>query len=258
VVLVDTHLQAHQAYSLLRTGQVVQLAVALHQVRDPVIALGDFNCDDSDPEYRVLIGLTGLRDVAVALDRREPTLLRSNPFRADRGSDHRIDLVLTRDGRDRRVVPRSVRRIFDETFLLDGELASYSDHAGLRAELEIEAGPGAPLPTPGADIVQLARDLLEEGCNEAEGRRRQHLAWAGAGIAGATAVAVGERVGHPLTRRQFLRAGLQGAALLGLASSSVFSLLAELFEPSEIRAFRHLSSDLARLARAPQSRVEPR
>jgi len=257
VELVDTHLQARYpshsptCYASHRTGQVVQLALGLRGVRAPVIALGDFNCSDEDPVYRILLGLTGLRDVAVALGRPEPTLLHSNPFAsANRRSDHRIDLVLARDGWDRRVVPRSARRIFDETFLIDGELATYSDHAGVRAELEIEAGPGAPPSAPDAGILELARSLLDTGRAEAEGRRRLHWEWAGAGLAGATAVAVAERAAPRLTRRGLLHAGLQGAALLALASTGACSLLAEHFEPSEIRAFRDLSAGLASLAEA--------
>src|SRR5262249_40765776 len=119
VELVDTHLQARypshspSCYASHRTGQVVQLALGLRDGPHPVIALGDFTCGDGDPVYDVLLGLTGLRDVAVVLDRPEPTLLRSNPYASEtRRTDQRIDLALARDGWDRRVVPRSVRRIF--------------------------------------------------------------------------------------------------------------------------------------------------
>src|SRR5262249_19286023 len=128
--------------------------------------------------------------------------------------------------------------------------ATSSDPAGGRAELEIEAGPGAPPSAPEAGILELARSLLDAGRAEAEGRRRRHWEWAGAGLAGATAVAVAERAVPRLTRRGFLHAGLQGAALLALASTGVCSLLAERFEPSEIRAFRDLSAGLASLAAA--------
>ncbi|MBW1685013.1 MAG: endonuclease/exonuclease/phosphatase family protein, partial [Deltaproteobacteria bacterium] len=105
VIFVDTHLHARYGgdvaheYLAYRIGEVVQMALRLAVVREPLIAAGDFNFREGDPEYRVLQGLTRLRDVAAELGRPEPTVFRGNPFRAGgRKTDRRIDFLFIRDG----------------------------------------------------------------------------------------------------------------------------------------------------------------
>jgi endonuclease/exonuclease/phosphatase family metal-dependent hydrolase len=134
ISLIDTHLQARYTadvpheYLAHRTGQVVQLALNARRIDDPLVILGDFNFREGQPEHRILLGLTGLRDVAAELDHRTPTIARSNPYRSHSSKpDRRVDFVFARDAHDRRLVARSVEGVFDETFLLDGEPSSYSN-----------------------------------------------------------------------------------------------------------------------------------
>ena len=77
LTFIDTHLHArysgdvaHQ-YRGHRVGQIVQLAMGSIETTDPVIAAGDFNFTEGQPEYQVLTGLTGMRDAAAELDRRQ-------------------------------------------------------------------------------------------------------------------------------------------------------------------------------------------
>ena len=154
LLLVDTHLHArynHDAphrYRPHRVAQLSQVVTALVRTADPVILTGDLNFAEGDPEYLVLCGLTGVRDVAAALDHREPTVLNTNPYRPEMVlPSRRIDFVFLRDGATRGLVPRSVRRVFDQSLELDDGPRAYSDHAGVLAELEV-GPPTAPAPPP--------------------------------------------------------------------------------------------------------------
>jgi endonuclease/exonuclease/phosphatase family metal-dependent hydrolase len=252
ISLIDTHLQARYSadvpheYLAQRTGQVVQLALSARGIDEPLVILGDFNFREGQPEHRILTGLTGLRDVAAELDHRAPTIARSNPYRRDSPKpDRRVDFVFARDGRDRGLVARSVEAAFDETFLLDGEPSSYSNHAGVMADLEIApSGSAEPPRLPQAAAVELARKVLRAGRREAEARRRGGRAWAGAGVGCATLVALGQRRMAKVGRRRLLRTGLQAGALLALTPSVGFSILSELFVPSEIEAYDALLKHL--------------
>jgi endonuclease/exonuclease/phosphatase family metal-dependent hydrolase len=254
ISLIDTHLQARYTadvpheYLAHRTGQVVQLALNARRIDDPLVILGDFNFREGQPEHRILLGLTGLRDVAAELDHRTPTIARSNPYRSHSSKpDRRVDFVFARDAHDRRLVARSVEGVFDETFLLDGEPSSYSNHAGVLADLEIARGGSVEEPrAERASAIDLAREVLREGRNEAEARRRSGRAWAGAGLGCASLAALGERKMARVGRRGLLRTGLQAGALLALTPTVGFSILSELFVPSEIEAYdallRHLEA----------------
>jgi endonuclease/exonuclease/phosphatase family metal-dependent hydrolase len=254
ISLIDTHLQARYSadvpheYLAHRTGQVVQLALNARGIDDPLVILGDFNFREGQPEHQILLGLTGLRDLAAELDQRTPTIARSNPYRSDSSKpDRRVDFVFARNARDRRLVARSVGGVFDETFLLDGEPSSYSNHAGVVADLEIaHGGDGEERRVPQASAIELARQVLLDGRSDAEARRRGGRAWAGAGLGCATLVAIGERRMARVERRRLLRAGLQAGALLALMPSVGFSILSELFVPGEIEAYdsllRHLET----------------
>lgn len=254
--LVSTHLHARyaqdmeHAYVPQRVAQIVQLASELWALDSPTLVVGDFNFTEQDPEHRVLTGLTGLRDVAVELDRRQPTALRSNPYRGGSRKDRRIDYVFARDGRGAWVMPRAIERSFDEVFLLDGAPASVSDHAGLIAEVEVLPGPARDSVAPSASALALAREWLARGRADAARRREGARAAAGIGIVCAGAIALGERSLPALSRRRLLRRGLHGVALLALAPSLGLSLLSEVVAPDELRAFEALSERLASAPRA--------
>lgn len=259
ITLVNTHLQARYSktvpheYRTLRTGQIVQLALATREVRGPVIVVGDFNLRDHDESYRVLTGLTGLRDVAAELNHAAPTVVRRNAYRRGTSKpDHRIDYVFARDGADRRILSQRAKRVFDEPLILEGEPAAYSNHLGVLVELAIEAGPGRTPHAPDRYAIQQAAQLLSRGRSEAERRQRGTRAWAGAGMGCALIAAAGNR-GLATTRRRLLRGTLRGAAIAALTPGIGFSILSEIFVPDELRAFEVLAKRLTRLDTSPDS-----
>jgi endonuclease/exonuclease/phosphatase family metal-dependent hydrolase len=252
LTLVNTHLQARYSksvpheYRALRTGQIVQLAINAMELEDPVFATGDFNFGDDDVGHRVLTGLTGFRDVAAELEHREPTVIRSNPYRTMRWKpDRRSDYVFVRNGARSRLKPVSVSRVFDEAFTLGGRPAALSNHAGVMAEIEV-----APGDIMGArrlfdpDTVELAQRLLSEGIAEAQERQRGGRTWVGAGIGWALMGAVGTRK-LSTTRRRLLRGALRGAAVAALAPAVGLSILSEVYVPNELRAFERLAQRLS-------------
>lgn len=254
VSLCTTHLHARyaadveHAYVPQRIAQVVQLASALWSAEQPVLALGDFNFSESDVEHRVLCGLAGLRDVAIELDRRQPTALRHNPYRGARKPDRRIDYVFARDGVHARVEPVRLERVLDEVFVLDGRAAAVSDHAGLLAEVRIAPGGTGYLPPRDASAIALARHWLAVGRAEAARRRDDARTFAGLGLVCAGGVALGRRRVATLSRRRLLRGGLGALALLAVPPSVGLSLLSEVAAPEEIRAFDALRARLDALA----------
>jgi len=256
VTLVDTHLHARHssdmpnAYRPQRTAQIVQLASSAVHIEDPIIALGDFNFDEGMDEHAILTGLTGLRDVAIELDQRDPTVWKGNAYRFGRSKPgRRIDYVFVRDGLHQGITARHVGRAFDEVLDLPGGPASYSDHAGVMAEVVLGGAP-QPIPPPSPHVVALASALLAQGVADAHRRQRGGRALAGAGFAGAVLASAGMR-SRPLNRRRFLRAGLQTAGLLAITPSIGCGILSEVFAPSEIRAFEAVKDRLAGLAALP-------
>jgi endonuclease/exonuclease/phosphatase family metal-dependent hydrolase len=251
LTLINTHLHARyggevaHGYRAHRAGQVVELGMASHHTRDPIIALGDFNFSESQPEYSVLRGLTRLRDVAADLGRREPTVPPDNAYREGHRRGRRIDYVFARDGSERGLRPVRVERVFDEPLELGGSPASYSNHAGVLAEFEFSDTP-QPLAAPDPAAIALAEQLLYEGRAEAERRQRERRTWAGLGIGCAALARLGGR-SVDLNRRRLLRGALQGAALASLVPGIGLSILSEIFVPSEIRAFESLANRLTRL-----------
>ena len=250
--LIDTHLHAqyaddaHDDEHPHRVAQIVQLAAAIAKLEGPVLAAGDFNMREGRPEYAVFVGLTGMRDAAVELDRREPTTLRSNPYRLQRGShrEERIDYVFTRDGDGSRLRVRSLARIFDEP--PDGGAAAYSDHAGLIAELELARDEGSRAPEPEVAAGELAARELAEGRAAAEARRGEQRLAAGGALAGAALAGAGTR--QPwLSRRRVLRAGLGAGALLALPFGLTNAALSEFNGPDEVHAFDVVAAQLAAL-----------
>lgn len=256
VTFVDTHLHArynHDAphrYRPHRTAQLVQLVSGALRTPDPVIVTGDLNFEEGDDDYRVMLGLTGLRDVAAELDRRQPTVLNTNPYRPGmRLPSRRIDFVLARDGRERGLAPRVARRVFDRqpdtgNGTGDGPLA-FSNHAGVLAELELTAAPRPPAaPDPAA--CALALDLIAEGRRYEQRRNRELREQALLG-AGSSALAVSGAGVARVTRRRFMERGLQWAAVASLAPGAVSTLLAESAGASEVRAFDQAAAVISRI-----------
>lgn len=255
LTVIATHLHARYSreapheYRPHRTAQLVQLSQRALAAGEPLLITGDFNFREPDPEYRIFTGLTGARDLAAALDRRQPTVLRRNPYRGrSRKPDRRIDFVFARDGRGARLRPLSVERVFDGVFEMDGQRASCSNHAGVLAEVALEPDAAAAPPRPDPDALASASRLLLEGRMEALGRRSGSRNWAGLGLGCAALASTGARA-RPVSRRRLLRASLKGTALLALTPALGFSLLSELFVSQEIRAFDEASARLALLER---------
>jgi len=254
ITLMDTHLHARYAkdmpneYRPQRAAQVVELAFAARESRNPVVTLGDFNFEEPQAEYRVLTGLAGFRDVAAELDRRDDTVWGGNAYRGTGHPGKRIDFVFVRNGSRTAVVARRVERIFDQTLRFKGRKGSYSDHAGLLAELELEPRASAPA-APDPQAIELARRMLREGRSYAESRRSGLRACAGAGFGLALLAAASVRSG-PVTRRRLLRAGIQGLGLAALTPGLGFSLLSEVVAADEIRAYEALHARLEQLESA--------
>jgi endonuclease/exonuclease/phosphatase family metal-dependent hydrolase len=257
VTIVDTHLHARYArdvsheYRAQRVGQIVELGFASRELRSPLVTVGDFNLTDRDPEHGILVGLTGLRDVARELADPRPTVLRANPYRSESSKpDRRVDYVLVRDGESARVVARSTQRIFDEAFEIDGRAASASNHAGVLSELEIVSGGGQAMPPPDPRAIVLATQMLEEGRREVGRRRTGDRVWAGVGV-GAAALASFSVRDPRISRRKLLRTALQAGALIALTPGVGFSIVSEVLTPDELRAFDELSLRLTLLRAAP-------
>ncbi len=251
--LATTHLHARYArskdtyeYTGHRAAQIVEFAAALAKVQQPIVALGDFNLRERSPEYRCLMGLTGLRDLARELDRRQDTILRDNPYRhRDQKRGGRIDYIFVRDGAARAVRPLHLRRVFDDYLQIDGQPGAYSDHAGLLAEVEI-AGPGKPLSDPSPLALDLAQALLRVGREKAQLRRGEHRLWAGTGAAASLAtLALARRV--TVTRRKLLRDLLFGVPAAAMLSCAGIATLAERFIPAELRGYDEIDRLLREL-----------
>jgi endonuclease/exonuclease/phosphatase family metal-dependent hydrolase len=248
VAVVATHLHApyrsdvpHQ-YRAYRVGQIVELAAALRGLDVPAVVLGDFNFRDTDPEYRILSALAGVRDAAAEIGQPVPTVHRGNAYRGAHATEKRIDYVFLRDGGGRGLEPRAVRRVFDDAWEIDGRPASYSDHAGLLADLVLNGSPSAPGP---ADLraFDLAAHLLDQGRRRAYRRQHADRLAAGVGWGAALIACAGARV-RPVSRRRVLRAAVQAAGIAALTPGVTYTLLSEVFAPGEVRVFDQLSARL--------------
>ena len=222
--------------------EVGELATALQRVPEPVVVLGDFNLRETDVEYRVLRGLTGLRDAAAESGRREPTVDGGNPFRQSDREPKRIDYVLVRDGGTTGLRVTGLHRVFDRLFAARGRTASFSNHAGLVAELEFHGDP-RPRMRPDGGAVDLAANLHARGRARTEGQRSRARIAASAGWAGALLATLGARDAR-LSRRTVLRRAIQIGGVAALTPAVGCALLAEVFTPDEIRAFDQLRDRL--------------
>jgi endonuclease/exonuclease/phosphatase family metal-dependent hydrolase len=253
VALLSTHLIPHygdygpdDAYIGHRIAEVVELADALAQIETPAIVVGDFNFSEREPEYEVLVGLSGLTDAAAALERREVTVVPGSPYRAnERAPGVRIDYVFTRDGVERAAIPHTISRVLDETIEIEGQLAGYSNHAGLLAEISLDATRFAQPPL-AADAIARAADFLREGREKAERRRRDQLGIAaGGGVV--VLAAVGSALAAPISRRRLLRSVLIGLPGLALASSAGVGVLADRVVSDELAGYVKVEGLLSRL-----------
>jgi sphingomyelin phosphodiesterase 2 len=260
VALLSTHLIAHYGYygpddTYLghRIAEVVELADALAQIDLPAIVVGDFNFSERNPEYEVLEGLTGLTDVAAALEWREVTIVPGPPYREnDNPPGVRIDYVFTRDGVGRAAVPHTISRVLDETIEIEGQPAGYSDHAGLLAEIELDAARSVR-PSPAAGAIARAAEFLREGRGNAERRRRDQLGIAaGGGVVALAAVGSASRV--TVSRRGLLRAALIGLPAFALAASAGVGVLAGCVASEELAGYDAVDGALERVARAAAGR----
>ena len=242
VALVDTHLHAQYAahqddiYRGYRTGQVVELALALREVTKPVVAVGDFNMREGLPEHAIFEALSGLRDQAAVLDRRAPTTLADNPYR-DPGvfePESRIDYAFARPGLQRGLRALSVERVFDEALEFEQEPGAYSDHAGVVAEFAME-GPGQTLAPIPSDAVPKASAILRASRLRSEARQRDRRA-----VAGAAGVAAGGSIlvlrNPAVRRRRFLQWLAAGGAVLALSVGTGALTLSEIYAPRDLRA----------------------
>jgi len=251
VRLVNTHLHSgyhHRTHHYVphRTAQAIELAVDAAQSTAPMVALGDFNFREGDPDYRVLEALLGARDAAVERDQRESTTLTSNPYRTGR-VDRRKDFVFVRDGASEALGVRRIERIFDEPLSFERREVAYSNHAGLVVEL-IQGGQASAARPQDAAIFRLAAAVLADGTQFAKQRRNGERTLAKAGL-GAAAVAGLCRLPRRVSRRRVLRLAVGAAGLATLGPGVGLSVVSEVFVADEIRAFKRASRQLEALDR---------
>lgn len=240
VALIDTHLQAAYAaracdpHVALRVGQAVQLATSLRAISLPFILAGDLNFEEQHEEYAVLTALTGVRDAAAALDRRQDTVLPANFYLGGTGEARRIDFLFSRGGRSRTLSPVSIERVLHEAPVSEGCAPAYSDHSGLLGEFEIGQGADDAPVDPGA--IRAARELLVAGQREVETRwQRQRVLGS---LALATLPAAFLAAGRPaLSRRRLLAVSLRSLGVLGGSFGALRLGLCEAFRPAEVRGF---------------------
>lgn len=221
IALVVTHLHARYCapgerdeYLGIRSAQIAELIGCISGLDGPLLAMGDFNIRERDPEYECLLGLTGLADTAALLGNRQATVIGDNPYvGTGHHGDERIDYVFV----NRAVKPVTVRRDFNEP------LGRYSDHAGLVATVEFPDRQSAINVASTADRAaartQLG-ELLDDGRSAALLRRKQHRLRA-----------VGLLAGTVLAWRMQKRA----ATVPLLAATCGEAMLGERFVPAELR-----------------------
>ena len=237
VVIVNTHLHAGyrpsdepDEYAGVRAAQAIQLATDIRAISQPVIALGDFNSDEAQPARQILLGLSGLADVADELDHAQATSLRDHPYRDPKAEESRIDLILARRGKQAELHPLSIRRVLDAHFMIEGEKGSYSDHAGLLAEFDLRRVPNTeriPSP-PNPEAVALARKQIELGLKISQQRQTREARYAAGGLALGAFLGAGAWSARR-SRRQWLfrvaatlaSVGAAGASGLFLASGAI-------------------------------------
>ena len=262
ITLVNTHLHARyeravgHRYLPHRTAQMIQLAAWVAKASGPVVVLGDFNFGEGQPEHTVFTALTDLRDVAAELDRRRPTVDRSLYYRRNSSKpERRHDMVFVRDGASTGLRTRSLTRLLDERIDFDGRPGGYSNHAALRAELEISPSLFAAPRQSIRGVVEMASRLLAQGREDACQRQSDARALSSAGIACGLVAGVSLR-GRKLSRRRLLRNSLRAAALVALAPAVGLPIFTEVVVPDEIEAFDEAAAQLASLEARHEASVQ--
>jgi len=245
--LITSHLQASYGrvgyadeYLGHRVAQMIELALAVATSERPLAVLGDLNARPHRDEMSLLLGATGLTDVAVAIGRDVPTLLPYSPYGPDEAPPgKRIDYTLARSGTQLGIRPVEAMRTFDTEFPLGGKRATFSDHTGVLAELDLD-GPGRPLPAPASHALQRARRALKHGRRLAKRRRNEQRV----GAAGTALLAAGSATTAYYTRREWLRRAGFALAGLSLVPAAGWVGLAEGFTPHELAAYRRVEAKL--------------
>ncbi len=257
VTFIDTHLQAGYSEptgsdenSGIRAGQAVQLACYIRDLQTPVLATGDFNTGEGADAYKILGGIGGLGDLAVELNRREPTCLSPHPYRPAQARESRIDLIFARSGRDTRVRAIALERTYDRALEFAGEPGAYSDHAGLLGEVELIPRPaGEPpfaWPAPSAAALEHAEFQLHLGEEAARRRRRREMGQAG-GLLGAGLLVGGSAWKAVERRRGFLARLALGVGGLGFVAGLAGGAGSQWVTANELAGFAELREILARL-----------
>jgi endonuclease/exonuclease/phosphatase family metal-dependent hydrolase len=264
VHLINTHLHARyreqrpRLNSAVRTAQLLQLVGEIHRLEGTVLVGGDFNCTETDPEYRIFKGLTG--SVEVAEGRRDlPTITRSNYYKRHRsGHDKRIDYLFHRAAPQTRTLHRNARLLFAEREEIRGISRSLSDHYGISADIDWVSAEASGLAHGRLSVdpaaADLARSLLDLGSLEADRREGVHFRYAGACAAGAV-LAAGLQRAPALDRRRFLRGTLGALALASCGSAGAFTTLARFDSDSKRDAFADARDILRRLETDPREVV---
>jgi endonuclease/exonuclease/phosphatase family metal-dependent hydrolase len=254
-VILNTHLLARYTpiqradpYFAMRVAEVIEVASVLTGINQPVLALGDFNIQESTDEYEILMGLSGLTDMAADFNQRQNTRMVNNPMRkpnARKRSDARLDYIFKRGNRQADFVTRDVRRVFDDVVVHDGQQITPSDHSGVLAEVDLVPGINL-LHQPSRASAEHAQAWLDAGIRLARNRQdnERRLAMVSGGAAALLALATRNTA---VTRRRFLRSTLTTAAAVcaigsGLLASSAFHFVAE-----EIAGFAQVQRKLDKL-----------
>jgi len=128
-----THFQAGDPYGRVRGSKAAQLADLRAAHTGPALVLGDFNWHRDNPEDQRSEGLlvgAGLRDVAVVLDRPEPTYVATNPYAWPAAHGERFDRVYVRDGAGVVITPLEIEVLHDPEPL--------SDHQPVRVRVRVQ------------------------------------------------------------------------------------------------------------------------
>lgn len=263
-VVVNTHTHARYRVensaldSAVRTAQLLQIVAFAHDYTGSLVIGGDFNCRESDPEYRVFRGLTGAADLGAGASL--GTLSSSNFYKRDRtGPDKRIDFLFVRPASGVAFTSSDPRLLFAETARIRRRDRSLSDHYGFRVELrwrtDALSAPSIVNAMVDPKAVATARALLDVGVREADRRERQHFQWAG-GFALAALAAAGLGRHPAVDRRAFLRGAARAATVLAVVPAAGFGALARFDSDQKREAFDDARALLRELeSKLPGSRV---